>query len=245
MATKSQPIDRLFILKNDSPPLQFILRNRHKKNSPLLFFDKENNRQRALRYATNHSSPFEDEQDGEVVLGSIVFKNGKLLVSSSEPTLQEFLMIHPLRDKVFELFEPEKQAEKELTALELEAEAIAKVFDMEADEIESVALAIPSIGSRALTEKTSVIKRDVMVYAKTEPKAFLSLLADDLTKLRGLGIRAVDNNLLTIKNEAFYNNDDLICKIPFDETDPYRTLARYMKTKEGQKLQEFLNSKLK
>lgn len=245
METQEKSIDRLFVLKNDSPPLQFILRNRHKKNSPLLFFDRENNKQRALRYATNHSSPFQDEQDGEVVLGSIVFKNGKLPVSSSEPTLQQFLMIHPLRDKVFELFEPEKQAEKELSVLEIEMEALAKVFEMEADELESIALAIPSIGDRALTEKTSVVKRDVMVYAKTSPKAFLSLIADDLTKLKGLGIRAVDNNLLTIKNEAFYNNDDLICKIPFDEVDPYRTLARYMKTKNGQKLADFLNSKLK
>jgi len=242
---KTESIDRLFILKKDNPPLQYILRNRHKKNSPLLYYDKENNKQRALRYATNHSSPFQDEQDGEVVLGSIVFKNGKLEVSASEPTLQEFLMIHPLRNITFELFEPEKQAERELDALEIEAEAIAKVFEMEADELESIALAIPSIGEKALTEKTSVVKRDVMIFAKTEPKAFLSLLSDDLTALKGLGIRAVDAGLLSIKNEAFYNNDTIICKIPFDETDSYRTLARYMKTKNGQKLQEFLNSKLK
>ncbi len=226
MKKETQLVDKLFILKNDSPPLQFILRNRHKRNSPLLYLDKKNNRQRALRYATNHSTPFEDEQKGEVVLGSIVFKNGKLFVPSSQTILQEFLMIHPLRDVTFELFEPEKQAQKELDALELEAEAIAKVFEMEADEIESVALAIPSIGDRALREKTSVVKRDVMVYAKTEPKSFLLLLSDDLTKLKGLGIRGVENNLLTVKNEDLYRQDVLICKIPYEETEKFRTLAR-------------------
>lgn len=243
MSKKAEPIDKLYILKTDTPPLQQFLRNRHKAKSPLQHYDEETNTLRALRYATNHTSVFEEEQHGEVTLGYIVFKNGKLSVPRENPILQEFLDIHPLKGKVFELYEPEKQAKVELDSMEIELKAMATIFDMEADELESVAMAV--WGTRVLTMKSSEIKRDVLMYAKQEPKSFLSLVSDDLTKLKGLGVRAVQAGLLEYKTQAFFNNDNVICKVPFDESDEYRTLARYFKTKEGQKLQDFLNSKLK
>ncbi len=236
-------IDKVYILKSDSVPMQFTLRNRHKTKSPCQYFNEDTGRLRTLRYATNHTSVFEDEQLGDVTLGYIVFKDGKLAVPKENPTLQRFLELHPLKDKVFEEFKPEVQAEEQLSLLEVEMEAASLAFKMEADELESIALAI--WGRKVLTMKTSEIKRDVLLYTKKNPQSFMNLAADDLTKLKGLGVRAVSLNLLSYKNDAFYNNKTLICKVPFDETDEYNTLARYMKTEDGGKLLEFLNSKLK
>ncbi len=249
MATKAKKkieevsIDRTYVLKSDNTPMQFLLRNRHKAKSPLQYYNEDTKVLRTLRYATNHRSIFEDEQEGDVILGYIVFKNGKLHVPKSNPVLQQFLKLHPLRDKVFEEFQPEKKAEKELKNIEIEMAATSLAFGMEADELESMALAI--WGRKALTMMTSEIKRDVLLYAKSNPEAFTNLASNDLTKLKGLGVRAVSMNLLTYKAGVFYNGKTMICRKPFDQTDEYVTLAEYMKTEEGSKLLEFLNSKLK
>jgi len=39
---------------------------------------KKENENRPLRYARNQKSPFEDEQDGNVILEPIVFEDGML-----------------------------------------------------------------------------------------------------------------------------------------------------------------------
>ena len=56
--------DRVFVLKGDKKPLSYMLQSRNKKNSPLLYFDESTSSNRALRYAANQKSIFEDEQDG-------------------------------------------------------------------------------------------------------------------------------------------------------------------------------------
>ncbi|NCX26843.1 MAG: GNAT family N-acetyltransferase, partial [Burkholderiaceae bacterium] len=45
----------------------------------LYHFDGKTNR--ALRYARNQKSPFEDEQDGNFILEPIVFENGKAIAT--------------------------------------------------------------------------------------------------------------------------------------------------------------------
>ena len=45
-----------------------MLPTSNSRRSPLLWFDEERGENRALRYASNQKSPFEDEQDGNVVL---------------------------------------------------------------------------------------------------------------------------------------------------------------------------------
>lgn len=239
---KNEAKDQLYVLKGNSHPLQFFLRNRHKPKAPLQYYSEEDNTLRAMRYATNQTSVFVDEQQGDVTLEAIIFKNGKLSVPKTNPILQEFLSLHPLNGKVFELHQPEIQAERELEDLMISSKATSMVWTMEAVELESIALAIS--GTSVLNLKSSEIKRDMLVYAKNNPQSFINLAKDDLTKLKGLGIRAVDSGLLEYRGETFYNKDNALCRVPFDETDKFNTLSRYLKTKDGQKLLEFLNSKL-
>ncbi len=53
-----------------------MLASRNSRRFPLLWFDEEKGEQRALRYARNQQSPFEDEQDGNAILEPIVFEDG-------------------------------------------------------------------------------------------------------------------------------------------------------------------------
>jgi hypothetical protein len=56
----------------------------------------KNKEQRELRYATNQSSPFADEQKGESTLGHIMFKDGVLTVKKEQQNLQKLISLyHP------------------------------------------------------------------------------------------------------------------------------------------------------
>ena len=93
--------DRTYYLKGTKSPLTLTIPAKHTRKHALLWFDTEKQKQRELRYATNMSSPFVDEQNGEVTLGHITFKDGVLLVPKSDICLQRLLSLyHPLKDKL-------------------------------------------------------------------------------------------------------------------------------------------------
>ncbi len=64
---KTEYVDKTYKLMRNAAPLSFMLPVRNSRRSPLLYFDEEKGINRALRYGTNQSSPFEDEQDGNVI----------------------------------------------------------------------------------------------------------------------------------------------------------------------------------
>ena len=242
--TEDVSVDRTYVLLSKKTPIQLFLRNRHKKGSPLQYFDEESNSRRSLVYSTNQSSIFEDEQSGDVILGSIIFQNGKLTVPRTNPQLQKFLEITPDNGVVFQEFRPDIVAEKELSSLEIEMEALSVAMSLTLSEIESIALAL--FGSSALTKKTPEIKRDVFLHAKQNPESFMKLASDDLTKLKGIAVRATELNLAQYKGNAFYNKETLLCKVPFDESDKFNTLARWMNdTDEGKAFNKYVQSKIK
>jgi hypothetical protein len=238
------PKDKTYTLLSANTPMQFFLRNRHKKQSPLQYYDEEKKQLRSLCYASNQMSIFEDEQTGDVMLGSIVFINGNLTVPKTNPQLQLFLDTTPDNGIVFEEFKPDEIAEREITSIELEMEALQIAMELKASEMESIALTV--FGSSVLKKKTAEVKRDLFVYAKENPGHFLVLAKDDMTKLKGLAVRAETLNLCQYKSNAFYNNDTLLCKVPFDETDKYNTIASWMNsTDEGKAFLKFIETKIK
>jgi len=235
--------DRLYVLTTKNPPMQYFLRNRHKQKAPLTVYDSAKNKSRVIRYATNQMSIYEDEQYGDAILGYVVFKNGKLEVKKENPLLQEFLKIHPFNGTIFVEHNAEDIASKQLSDLEVEAEALKVAFDLGIDELENIAISL--YGKKVSKMKSSEIKRDVLLYAKSNPKNFLHLAADDATQLKALGIRAVELGLLSYKDYSFYNGENLICRVPYDQKDEYETLARWLRTTEGLKFQDYIHSKLK
>ena len=54
--------DRTYILTGNKEPLTFTIPAKHTRRHPLLWYDTDKNEQRELRYATNMSSPFVDDQ---------------------------------------------------------------------------------------------------------------------------------------------------------------------------------------
>ena len=237
--------DRTYVLTSENTPKQFFLRSRHKKGSPLTFFDGK--AQRALRYATNQTSVFEDEQLGEVVLEAIVFTDGRLTVPSTNPTLQEFLDKHPANASnggiLFKLHNPEQEAEIELSQFEKEVEALAVARQLPIEKIESIALAV--FGSSLKNKKANELKLEVLQYARQKPDDFLHLASDDLTELIGLAKRAEEAGLARFEKGNYYNEKRMLFKVPFDIENKTEALAKWMRQdKEGDAFLKYLKKEL-
>ena len=112
--------DRTYLLKGNKEPLTFTIPSKHTRRHPLLWFDASKNTQRELRYATNMSSPFVDEQKGEVTMGHIIFRDGILSVPKENIGLQQLLSLyHPMRDKKYQEHVPQRVAQDQLQDIEL------------------------------------------------------------------------------------------------------------------------------
>ena len=111
--------DRTYILTGNKEPLTFTIPGKHTRKHALLWYDSSKGEQRELRYATNMSSPFVDEQKGEVTLGHITFRDGTLHVPKERVALQKLLSLyHPMKDLRYKELIPQKIADDEIAYIE-------------------------------------------------------------------------------------------------------------------------------
>jgi hypothetical protein len=251
--TKEEPVvdweikDRTYTLKGSKEPLTFTLKSRHTEKYPLLWFDEKTGAQRALRYATNQSSPFVDEQKGEVTLRHIMFKDGFLSVPRQHQALQKLLSLyHPDLNKRYKEMKPQEEAKDEVQEIEIEILALNAARDMEVDHAEAILRV--EIGSRVSSMSSKEVKRDLLLLAKKNPRLFISLAKDDNVQLRNFGVKAVEAGVIKITQDqrAFLwgTNDRKLMTVPFDE-NPYSALAAWFKTDEGVEVYKTISKKVK
>lgn len=227
--------ERVFILKGNLTPVNYILRSRHSTNKPLQWFDPEARINRSLRYASNQSSVFIDEQFGDVSLPAVIFNNGKLVVKREDQLLQNFLLKHPDMGVVFEEFDPGAKAESELERAEMELDAMMAVRELEIEDLEAIARSVIKGKVNNMTSKE--LRRDMLMWAKNNPSKFMSLVNDENLKLRNLAIRAVETGVLKVDQDNrtvrwAKGKKEKIVTIPFGE-NVYSSMAAYFKTDEG------------
>ena len=236
--------DRVYVYKEGSP-VNFMLRTQHSARKPLQYFDGTRNR--SLRYSQNHETPFIDEQDGEVLLGRIRFKNGTLFVPKEEVSLQKFLSIyHPDKDKLYYELDLERDAQNDLAIIEQEAEATQLALSMDINDLEAIARAV--FRGSVNNMRSSEIKRDMVLFAKERPQEFIRLANDENIKNRNVAIRAVEMGILKVlsDNQTVCWNDKEKTKImtaPFGE-NVYTSLAKFFKTDEGIEVMQGIINKL-
>lgn len=236
---KKQPLapkDRVYRLRGNKTPLSVIIPTRHTRRYPLLYFDEETNQNRPLRYAINQKSPFEDEQDGNAIVEPIVFEDGMLMVPKNNPVLQAFLYYHPLNGKLFEEVDREQDAAKELEAMELEVDALSEARKMQVDQLEVMARVLFGYNVEKMT--TAELRRDIIVFAKNNPREFIATLGDSSLKYNATVRTFFDRGLLAFRNnnkEVWFNtksNKKKMLSVPYGE-DPYQMAADFLQSDEG------------
>lgn len=238
--------DRTYVLTGGKEPLTFTIPAKHTRRHPLLWYDTVKGEQRELRYATNMSSPFVDEQKGEVTLGHITFRDGNLNVPKEKIALQKLLSLyHPMKDMRYKEFIPQKIADDEIENIEWEIEALNIARSMEIDMAEAIVRV--EYGSKVNKMSSKELRRDLLILAKTNPKLFISLAADENVQLRNFAINAVEANIIRIspdnRSVHWSSNDRKLMNVPFEE-NPYSAFAAYLKTDEGVEVFQSIKKKL-
>lgn len=235
MAKITVPSDKVYRLKIGNP-LSYTLASRNHPRYPLMWFDEKNNVNRALRYATNQRSPFEDEQDGNAIVEPIIFEDGFLRVPKQNPALQLFLHYHPLNGLIFSEVDKEKDAVAEVEDLNLEIEALIEARQLSLDQIETLTRVM--FGKDPSTVSTAELKRDILVFAKNDPAEFLAILNDPELKFQAKVRLFFENKMLILRNgekEVWYNtatNKKKMLSVPYGE-DPYEISAHFLQSDEG------------
>lgn len=234
--------DRVYVLTKNRSPLTFALKSRN-----VFWFDEEKGYERELKYTINQKTPFVDEFKGSARLGHIVFEDGVLNVPKEKVTLQKLLSLyHPAKGKVYEEFDPVEIAEDELQELEYEIDALLIAQDLSIDEAEAIVRV--NVGSQVSTMTSKEIKRDLLVFAKKDPKLFIELAKDENIQVRNVGLKASEAGIIKLSDDQrtfkWVSNGRVLMTVPFDE-NPYSALAAWFKTDEGVEVYKTIEKRLK
>ena len=233
--------DRIYLLKGGKKPI-----SRSIKSAGIYYFDKEKGYERELKYCQNQKTPFVDEMVGDQRLEHIVFRSGSLFVEKEKTTLQKLLSLyHPHKDKIYEEYKPAVIAEEEIDVLEMQVDALTAGRSIDIDMAEAIMRV--EKGSSVSTMSSKELRRDLLVFARNNPKLFLELADDENVMLRNFGIRAVEAGILRLssdqRNFLWGSNGRKLMVIPFDE-HPYTALAHWFKTDEGMEIYSNIEKRL-
>ena len=228
-------VDKTYRLKRGSAPISYTLPSRNSHRHPLMFFDEEKGYNRALRYSPNQKTPFEDEQDKNVILKPIIFENGFLRVPKTDPVLQYFLEIHPDNGIKFEEVNNERDAEQELENINYEVDALIAAKQMELSDLERIGRVV--LGRDVTKMSNSELRRDVLVYARNNPKEFLDTIDDPMTNLSATVALMFDKGLLSWRSGKdvhfnLPNNKKRMLTVPHGESRDF-IVASYLQSDEG------------
>lgn len=234
--------DRVYLLKNGKSPLTYTIRARD-----IYFFDEDKGYERELKYTTNQKTPFVDEFKGDARLAHIVFEDGILNVPREKQTLQKLLSLyHPDLNRVYQEFDAEAEAEDELVEIEYEVDALIAARQMDVDQAEAIMRV--ELGSSVAEMTSKELKRDLLVFARRNPKDFLELANDENVAIRNVGIKAVEANIIKLAQDQrtfkWASNGRKLMTVPFDE-NPYSALAAWFKTDEGVEVYQTIEKRLK
>ena len=238
--------DRTYFLKGRKTPLTHTLNCKHTSKHPLLWFDKDSGQQYEIRYATNQTSPLKSEQKGEATLGHVIFKEGTLFVPKEKQNLQKLLSIyHPAKDKLYVEYNPIVVAQDELGILDMQIDALNLAREMDIDFAEAILRV--ELGSTVTKMSSKELKRDLLLFARNNPKLFIELANDDNVQLRNLAIRASEAGVIKLSQDqrtfTWGANGRKLMNVPFDE-NPYSAFAAFLKTDEGVEIFKSIEKKL-
>ena len=160
--------------------------------------------------------------------------------------LQKLLSIyHPAKNKLYTEYNPVVVAQDELSVLDMQIDALNLAREMDIDFAEAILRV--ELGSSVTKMSSKELKRDLLLFAKNNPKLFIDLANDDNVQLRNLAIRASEAGIIKLSQDqrtfTWGSNDRKLMNVPFDE-NPYSAFAAFLKTDEGVEIYKSIDKKL-
>ena len=141
-----------------------------------------------------------------------------------------------------------KDAAEIVKDLNDEVDALIEARQLTVDQVENVGRVLFQEDVTSIT--TAELRRDILVFAKSQPKDFLMLLKDPALKLNANIQLFFDKKLLQFRNqnkEVFFNtpsNKKKMLNIPYGE-DAIYIIASHFQTKEGIEVLKHLSALVK
>jgi len=158
--------DRFYYLVGNKKPVVYMLKTKN-----IYWFDEEKGYEREIKYTKNQRTLFVDEFTGNGVLDHVAFRDGVLFVPKNKVTLQKLLSIyHPSKNKVYVEQDNVKEAENDLSYLEMEIDALNAAKMMDIDQAEAILRV--EIGSAVSKMTSKEIKRDVLRLEITQKPSY-------------------------------------------------------------------------
>jgi len=238
-------VDKTYRLLGATAPLSYMIPTRNSRSFPLLWWDEEKGINRPLRYSRNQNSPFEDEQDGNVIVEPVIFEDGLLTVPRTNQVLQKFLHYHPLNGRSFEEINLEKDATDQMQSLNTEVDALIEARSLSLEELENVCRVV--FGRSTDTMTSAEMKRDVLMLAKNDPVSFLNVLKDPELRYNSSIQQFFDQGYLTTRRnekEVWFstpNNKKKMLTVPFG-VGATTAAASFLKSDDGIEALKMLES---
>lgn len=232
--------DRMYVLVEPSKSVSHGIRNKHKKQSPLQYYNPDTNTTHSLRYATNQNSFFMDKQVGDVLTEHILMKGGKLQVPKEQVMLQKFLAIHPDNNKIWKEFDPRAESQKELDVEDEIFAASAQVRALSYQEQEAIARV--ALKHFKVTWDNAIVKKELYDWVKTNPKKAIELANDNSILIKGMIKTAIHRGLIEYKNKKFVGVDGkTILEVGYNE-DEYDAIVAYTKEPDGEAFLDYIKN---
>jgi hypothetical protein len=212
-------------------------------------FDPETNTNKIIRYSNSEESIFKEEQGDNIILSDIVFTRGSLKVYKDNPRLLKYLRLcnwnadNPNRmrgkEKMFYEYDGESIAQAALEELDLGIEAQYKAKNMEFDQLRSIARALKLDVDMSAKE----LRHDMVLYAKTYPKKFMTALSSPETarmiqvqEAQELGIIELAERMAYFVEKDGTKNEVVVIPVGVNPLDYF--VGWTMTTKEGEEFFE-------
>ena len=216
------------------------------KGTSIYHFDEKLGYGRELKYTSNQKTPFVDDMKGDQRLEHVIFRSGSLFVPKEQTVLQKLLSLyHPDRNVMYEEYKPSAIAADEIDVLNIQVDALIAARNIDIDMAEAIMRV--EVGTKVSELSSKELKRDLLLFARNNPKLFLELADDENVMLRNFGIKAVEAGILRLstdqRNFMWGSNGRKLMVIPFDQ-HPYTALAHWFKTDEGMEIYSNIEKRL-
>lgn len=233
-------------IAHDTGGLVYLISSGRKGD--LMALDPNTKKRRKIRYASNQTTIFTEDQLGQSKLPALMLKDGIMVVDDTDETLIQFMDVHPLNGSKFKRVDEEADAAEELESDEVITNIKAAIFAKNKQKDGSIALeSLLSIKSKTLSFAEiqelgpAQIRQKLYALANSSPDEFLNdkgevncFESKDFI-FKDIVLRSMAEGVLKMNSkqtEISWANGEIIIKIPKGK-DYVEFFANFLQSKDG------------
>src|SRR3990167_211488 len=190
-------------------------------------FDKEKGYERIIQYTKGQQTIYQDEMKGEPKpLPSkepIIMYEGALMCNPKEKTLIDYLTKSYIKgntdlldgNPIYELQDFKASSEKELETIYEDVNLILAIKNMDVAELEALSMVLGD--TKTDTKTTNVIRRDLIVEARRNPKGIKEAMDNPKTQRKAKLLLDINENIIAINKMARliqWGDGSKLCTVP-------------------------------